>query len=137
VVSHCVLLTVICPDKKGHGIWEHLTVICRYMTSYDGICQVIRIPDGCRDHTDIRVRARLGVGVSDIGYQSSDHISKNPTSGTPISGNRDLKSPISEARVPRIPGRVQPASDGQGMSRYQYIGFKFQVSLSPGGGDSR
>ncbi len=23
-----------------------MTVICRYMTSYDGICQVIRIPDG-------------------------------------------------------------------------------------------
>ncbi len=89
----------------------------------------------CRDHTDIRVRARPGVGVPDIGHQNSDHIGKIPTSGTPISGNRDLKTPISEARVPRI--RVQPASDGPGMSRCQYIGFKFQVSLSPGGRDSR
>jgi hypothetical protein len=38
---------VIRPDMKGHGIWEHLTVrvICWYATSYDGICQVVGIPD--------------------------------------------------------------------------------------------
>jgi hypothetical protein len=38
-------MAVIWPDMKGHGILEHLIVKCRYMTSYDGICQVIWIPD--------------------------------------------------------------------------------------------
>ena len=29
----------------GHGIWGHIPTITEYMTSYDGICQVVRIPD--------------------------------------------------------------------------------------------
>jgi hypothetical protein len=36
---------------KGHGIWEHLTVIW-YMTSYDSICQVVRIPDAGDRHLE-------------------------------------------------------------------------------------
>ena len=30
----------------GHGIWGHIPSICGHMWSYDGICQVGRIPDG-------------------------------------------------------------------------------------------